>query len=58
MARDYSDNSSDSYQRGFGATLEEQQLDDTTCPITIPSRAKLLYERNWIIFEIGAGSIV
>ena len=48
----------DACRDGFGATLEQQQDDNSVRPITFLSRVTLPNERNWTILEFEAGAIV
>ena len=43
---------------GFGATLEQEQLDGSTRPIVYISRATLSNERNWTPMEPETGCVV
>ena len=43
---------------GLGATLEQEQLDDSIRPIVYISRATLFNERNWTPMELEAGCVV
>ncbi|CAB1113095.1 unnamed protein product [Ectocarpus sp. CCAP 1310/34] len=49
---------SDACIDGFGASLEQEQLDGSVRPIVYVSRAALLAERNWTVLDLGAGGIV
>ena len=49
---------SDACIDGFGASLEQEQLDGSVRPIVYISRAILPAERNWTVFDLEAGSIV
>ena len=43
---------------GLGATLEQEQPDDSIHPIVYISRATLANERNWTPMELEAGCVV
>ncbi|CAB1107749.1 unnamed protein product [Ectocarpus sp. CCAP 1310/34] len=43
---------------GFGASLEQEQLDGSVRPIVYISRATLPAERNWTVLDLEAGGIV
>ncbi|CAB1098029.1 unnamed protein product [Ectocarpus sp. CCAP 1310/34] len=43
---------------GFGAALEQEQVDGSVRPILFVSRATLESERNWIVLDLEAGGIV
>lgn len=43
---------------GFGATLEQEQLDGSIRRIVLFSRATLESQRNWTPLDRGAGGIV
>ncbi|CAB1117358.1 unnamed protein product [Ectocarpus sp. CCAP 1310/34] len=49
---------SDSCIDGFGASLEQEQLDGSVRPIVYISRATLPAERNWTVLDLEAGGIV
>ena len=48
----------DACRDGFGANLEQQQVDGSVRPITFLSRVTLQNERNWTVLELEAGAIV
>ncbi|CAB1121588.1 unnamed protein product [Ectocarpus sp. CCAP 1310/34] len=43
---------------GFGAALEQEQLDSSVRPIVYISRATRRAERNWTVLDLEAGGIV
>ena len=43
---------------GLGATLEQEQPNDSIHPIVYISRATLANERNWTPMELEAGCVV
>ncbi|CAB1111208.1 unnamed protein product [Ectocarpus sp. CCAP 1310/34] len=49
---------SDACIDGFGASLEQEQLDGSVRPIVYISRATLPAERNWTVLDLEAGGIV
>ncbi|CAB1106763.1 unnamed protein product [Ectocarpus sp. CCAP 1310/34] len=49
---------SDACIDGFGASLEQEQLDGSVGPIVYISRATLPAERNWTVLDLEAGGIV
>ncbi|CAB1103607.1 unnamed protein product [Ectocarpus sp. CCAP 1310/34] len=49
---------SDACIDGFGASLEQEQLDGSVRPIVYISRATLPAERNWTVMDLEAGGIV
>ena len=48
----------DASTAGFGASLEQEQLDGSIRPIVYISRATLTNEQNWTPLELEAGCIV
>ncbi|CAB1108007.1 unnamed protein product [Ectocarpus sp. CCAP 1310/34] len=49
---------SDACIDGFGASLEQEQLDGSVRPIVYISRTTLPAERNWTVLDLEAGGIV
>ena len=49
---------SDACIDGFGASLEQEQLDGSVRPIVYISRSTLPSERNWTVLDLEAGGIV
>ncbi|CAB1114482.1 unnamed protein product [Ectocarpus sp. CCAP 1310/34] len=49
---------SDACIDGFGASLEQEQLNGSVRPIVYISRATLPAERNWTVLDLEAGGIV
>ncbi|CAB1117464.1 unnamed protein product [Ectocarpus sp. CCAP 1310/34] len=49
---------SDACIDGFGASLEQEQLDGSVRPIVYISRAALAAERDWTVLDLEAGGIV
>lgn len=49
---------SDACVDGFGACLEQEQLEKTVNPIVNISRATIPAERNWTVLDLEAGGII